>query len=706
VSEHLPGPGLHPTVEGPLGAHPRILLTGDRLAAVRGLRDASAPSWLKLSARCDEAVRARIPAGYEAWDWGNAAVDLALCHAVTRRADYASAGLVYLRALLDDRRTVGDGAGGDDAVRHDQGYSIRSRGCLAAIAYDWLHEAPGMTPELRKHALDRLVAWTEWFAEAGYNRDQPISNYYAGWFGTVAFGGIAAEGDDPRAAELLRRARRMFSSEVVPAYRKLAGGDFPEGWQYGDLVGTILGMFADAEARAGAARALDGELPWLREIVSYRAHALWPDGKHMLDTGDWSAKPAVAPPHALMALSVMLPSSEPAARQARALARLAADPSEEWLWLSAIADDPSRIAEDPRRGTTGYFAQGTSSLTARSDWSDGAVWVAMVSAPSLSDHQHLDAGHLEIVRGADALIVDGGGYGSYSSLSHNVIAVDDRKENDTYAPSQGTWSDTAAISRRDQTERYVYGLADYASAYNPAGYPREHSQRSVSRAEREMLFSRASWGSASECARLVVYDRLTLTRPTYAATFLLHGGAPPEAHDDSVRFVVGKSAAFATTLVPTHASPLLVKEPTELGNGPYYTNRPPEGTSSIRVEVRSPTGSVERRFLHAIVVGPRDLRAPPAVAITGDDAEGAAIDDEAYVFAYAGVQRKPAALGYRAPASARHHFVASLAPLGRYEVTVESDRDMCHVSLRPGEGRTASSAGVLAIDVAPGCSLR
>jgi hypothetical protein len=670
------------------------------------LRDAGAPTWRKLAARCDAAMRERIAAGYEAWDWGNAALDLALCHAVTRRADYASAALVYLRALLDDRRAIGDGAGGDDAVKHDQGYSIRSRGCLGAIAYDWLHEAPGMTADLRKHALDRFAAWTSWFAEAGYSHDQPISNYYVGWFGAVAFAGIAAEGDDPRAAELHRRARRMFSSEVAPAYRKLAGGDFPEGWQYGDLVGAILGIFADAESRASAVRAPGNELPWLREIVSYRAHALWPDGKHTLDTGDWSVKPAAAPAHALMALSVVLPGSEPAARQARALARLATDPNEEWLWLSTIADDPSRDAEDPRHGSTDYFAQGTSSLTARSDWSDAAVWVAMVSAPSLSDHQHLDAGHFEVVRGADALIVDGGGYGSYSSLSHNVIAVDDGKDNDTYAPSQGTWSDTAAIARNEQADRYVYGLADYTSAYNPAGYPREHSQRSVVRAEREVLYSRAPSGGAPESARLVVYDRLTLTKPTYGATFLLHGGALPQLRGDSVRFVVGKSAALATTLLPAHASPLLVKEPTQLGEGPYYTNQPPEGVSSTRVEVRSPRGSVERRFLHTIAVGPREVRAPAAVPIAGEDAEGAAIDDEAYVFVVAGVQRTPAPLAYQAPDSARHHFVASLAPGGHYAVSVERNRDGCRVSLRPGEDRAASRAGVLAIDVAPGCVAR
>jgi hypothetical protein len=690
-------------LDRPHGPHPRILLTRDRLAALRGLRDAGAPSWRKLAARCDEVSKDKIDAGYEGWDWANAALDLALCHASTGRADYASAGIVYFRALLDDRHKIGDGAGGNDVVHHDDGYPIRTRGCLGAIAYDWLHDAPGMTPELRKRAVDRFDAWGKWFAESGYNHDQPISNYYIGWFGDVAFGGIAAEGDDPRAIEMLRHAQRMFDAELVPTYRqKLKGGDFPEGWQYGDLVGAVLAIFVDAESRPM-------ELPWLRELVAYRAHALWPDGRHTLDTGDWSDKPAVAPAHALLALATVLPPSDAAARQARALARLAADPGEEWLWLAAVADDPSHLAEDPRRGDTGYFASGTGALTARTDWSPGAVWVALASAPSLSDHQHLDAGHFEVVRGSDALLVDAGGYGSFSSLSHNVIAIDDKKENDTYAPNQGTWSDSASIARSEQTDRYAYGLADYASAYNPSGYPKDHPQRSVARAEREFFFSRALVGGAPESTRLVVYDRITLTKPTYGATFLLHGGSPPDARDGAMRFAVGKSAAIVTTLLPAHVPPVLVKEPTNLGDGPYYANEPPEGKTSVRVEVRSTAGSVERRFLHAIVVGPSELKGAgvtSVVALEGEGVDGAVIDDEAYAFAHAGPQLRAASIGYAAPATARRHFVASLAPGGRYDVEVERDRDRCRVLLQPGSGRAATKAGVLALDVGTGCVLR
>ena len=700
-------------VDRPLGSHPRILLMTDRIAVVRGLRDAGAPTWRALAEACDDATKDNIASGYEAWDWVDATLDLALCHAVTRRPDYARAALRYFTALLDDHTKVGDGAGGDAVVHHDDGYSIRTHGCFGAIAYDWLHDAPGMTPELRRHAVDRFVAWTRWFSENGYNRDQPIANYYAGYFGAVAFAGIAAAGDDPRADALRTQARRMVASEILPAYRRqLVGGDFPEGWQYGDLVGTILAAFADAQARLAPARSPYEDLPWLRDIVAYRTHALWPDGKHTFDTGDWSDKPAVAPPHALATLALVLPASDPVEPRARALAKLARDPGEEWRWLDALSDDPTRFAQDPRAGATSYLARGTETFTARTDWSPRAVWFALTSAPSLSDHQHLDAGHFEIVRGGDALVVDAGGYGSFSSLSHNVIAVDDGKENDDYAPNQGTWSHDAKIARFEDDGTHVVALADYASAYDPSGYPADHPRRSVLRAERETVFSRSPVAAlGSESARVVVYDRLTLGKPTYGATFLLHGGSDPEIGEGGVvRFAAGKSAAWVTTLAPSGVAPVVVHEPTELGDGPYYANEPPEGTTSQRIEVRSPKGDVERRFLLAIVVGGIADRSkkdvPPATRLDGEGVDGAVIDDEAYVFQRGAPQGASAPLAWRAPPSVSRAIVASLAPGARYDVRAERDRDDCRVSLRPGGARAASPAGVLVVSLGPGCQLR
>ena len=726
-SEHWPGPAASPpspvstslpsAISPPAAsgdsrvptdpkAHPRILLTAERLRALDRSRSVSSPAWLRLEEQCRAAGREPISSGYEAWDWANATLDLAMCYAVTKRPEYARGAIEYFRAMLDDQSRVGDGQGGDEVVHHDDGYSIRTRGCFGAIAYDWLHDAPGMTPALRAHAVERFFAWSRWFGASGYNRDEPIANYYMGWFGAVAFAGTAVEGDDPRGEEMARQARKMFSDDVVARFgRALGGGDFPEGWQYGDLVGAVLAIYADARSRPGAENASE-RLPWLAQSVAYRAHALWPDGKHMFDTGDWSTKPALAPTHALLALATVLPESGAAARGARFLAKLARDPDEEWHWLAAIEDDPSRAAEDPRAGPTSYLARGTGAVLARTDWSAQAVWFALTCAPSLSDHQHLDAGHFEVVRGGDALVVDSGGYGSYSSLSHNVVAVDDGRENDNYSPNQGVWSDAARIERYEDAGKFVYALARYESAYNPAGYPKDHPRRSVTRAEREVIFSRSAVPGDPHAARLVVYDRMTVGKPAYGVTFLMHGGSVPVLEGHGARIVVGRSAAEVTTILPAEVEPKLVREPTVLGDGAFFANDPPEGTTSTRIEVPSPRGQIDRRFLHTIVVGARVAALPSPVRIEGHGADAVGVGGEAFVFV-----REPeegaTRVEYQTPHDVVRHVIVSLVPRASYLPTIARSGDLCTVGLRPvaKDGLRASEAGVLILELRPDCSL-
>src|ERR1700722_14501786 len=65
------------------GSHPRILLTPRRIGVLQGLRDANAPAWRVLAEACDSATKETIDSGYEAWDWGNTTLALAICHKVT-----------------------------------------------------------------------------------------------------------------------------------------------------------------------------------------------------------------------------------------------------------------------------------------------------------------------------------------------------------------------------------------------------------------------------------------------------------------------------------------------------------------------------------------------------------------------------------------------------------------------------------------------
>ncbi len=694
------------------GVHPRILLDRDRLGVLEVLSRTANASWKAVVQNCAEAGTGRIESGYEGEDWANAALDLALCGKVLHKDDASQVAIRYLVALVDDKEAVGDGKGGLPAVEANDGYSIRNRGFLAAIAYDWLFDA--LSAPQRKHVADRFDAFCKWYQKDGYKNDDPIANHYMGYFGACAMGGIALDGDDPRGAEMRRKARSMWRTEIIPAYLRVSGGDFPEGWQYARIPGAAMALYAEAESRATGARIAE-ELPWLRESVTFQAHALHPDGVHLWDNADWSKKPATPFPQQLYATAIAL-GDDAWGKQALFLARLAKRPDDpNWNWLQAIADDPARRGDDPRKGATSYLARGTGTVFARTDWSHDAVWVAMNSSPAFGDHQHLDQGHFEVVRGGDRLIIDPGDYDSYSTMSHNTLLVDDAKENLRWTPNQGVWGKNVSITRFEEAGRAVYAGASFGASYDPDGYPDDHPQRSVLRAERELVVSRTPLtGASGPSARVVVYDRMTVHKPTYGVTWAAHASVTPQVTAPqaasaggapaTTRITLGKSSAIVTTLVPSGVTPALRKEPTIRTDEMFLKNDPAEGIDATRIEVPSPKGATERRFLHVIAIGAATDRPPAATYIKGEGAEGAAIDGEAYVFTSAGPQTLPAAILYVAPSTAAHHVVVGLAPGMRYGLTVKAEGASCRVSVLPGGKLAASPAGTMTFDV-NGCAL-
>jgi hypothetical protein len=139
----------------------------------------------------------------------------------------------------------------------------------------------------------------------------------------------------------------------------------------------------------------------------------------------------------------------------------------------------------------------------------------------------------------------------------------------------------------------------------------------------------------------VIYDGLTVTKPTYGVTWAGHASARPDQTGSVLKFGVGRSMATLTTLVPASAKAVLLKEPTLKTDELYMKNDPAEGISSTRFEVTSPKGTLERRFLSAIVVSGASDPAPAAVKVEGEGCEGTAIDREAYEFTIAGLSRLP-----------------------------------------------------------------
>src|SRR5688572_15007778 len=271
----------------------RLVLDRPALERLAAAAERGTPAWKAVQARCDAASATPIASGYQGFEWAEAVASLSLCWHATKKKEYGETAVGYVNALLDDRFTVGDKKGGADVVTHDSGYGIRTFGAYAALGYDWLRGAPGMTPELRQRIVARLGEWLKWYGERGYLNDKPISNYFWGYLTTLSFAGLAAYGEAPEAKAWLEQAKDgLLSKKVLPVFEhELRGGTWPEGWQYGEYTALEVALVARSFKTAGGVE-LARKLPWLGQVVTHHTHALLPDKASVYDGGTWGEHPA------------------------------------------------------------------------------------------------------------------------------------------------------------------------------------------------------------------------------------------------------------------------------------------------------------------------------------------------------------------------------------------------------------------------------
>lgn len=678
---------------------PRLILTRERLERARMGALGGSKIFRDIESECSRARLDPRRSGYEGWDWGHLVARCAMAWRITGKAEHAQTALIYLGALLDDRAEVGDGKGGDAVVRHDHGYPIRTHAFYSALAYDWLHDAPGMTSELRTKIVDRLDTWLDWYSEAGYQRNSPVSNYFTGYFLALSFAGLASFGEDPRGDAMLQKAEALFEENIAPRYKKLlAGGDWPEGWQYGDGAAVAMALFADGQRTArNKDRLVD--LPWLRDIVRHHAHALLPDGTTAHATGDWGSRPTRMPSRALEVLAMVLPPSEEASAEARFLARHLRQEKDDWAWLRLLSDEPTAKAIDPRKGTLSHLANGTGLLLARSDWGKNATFVSFQCGPSIeeADHQHADQGNFEIVRGSDLLLVSTADYGAFASINHNTLLVDDRGSSLDYSPNQGAWGLDSQIVRYVDADDYVYAEGDFTDAYRPAKL-QWGAKRSVLRAERALLFVRPGV--------VVVYDRVRVADPTFGVTWAAHSLSEPKLTGNSLIVRKGASLLDIKPLLPKNIKTRIIAEPEQVKNAksPYQVNA--TWAPSFRIELGAPRGE-EVRFLTVAQTGGIGFQPQNADTIEAKDVDGVVVGQGkgSVAIVFPRKETTPPTLGTWQMKKAEQLIVIGLVPGHRYRVVSNAIQSGCSLELKPGEGKIADEGGTLLVKM-EGCVVR
>jgi hypothetical protein len=642
-----------------------------------------------VSARCDDLADKPAESGYQGFEWGDAVASLALCWHATGESRYGAAGTRYLSALLDDRYRVGDGKGGATVVTHDSGYGIRTFATYAALGYDWLRDAPGMDQQLKARIGERLGQWLEWYSEKGYLRDRPIANYYWGYLTALSFAGLAGFGEVAAADGWLRRAREELKTKALPALSTdLAGGGWPEGWQYGEYTALEIAFVAEA-FRTGTGTLIAAKVPWLRDVVNHHMHALLPDEQSVYDGGTWGEHPAKSSALALSAISVALEGvDDQRASDARWMIAHALPPlRHEHAWVALLADRAEIPKIDPRvEALRSLHLAGQGLTLARSDWSRGAVWTSFQAGPWLAeDHQDKDQGHFELWRGSDALLVDGGDSEGSATSNHNSLLIDDGGRHMNYAPNQGVWGKNVRTTRFADDGAVVVAVGDIGEAYAPSCAEDGCKERSVESMIRTFVYVRPSL--------LVIDDRIVLERGSYAATWAAHVTAPPVFEGDLASVVVGSSRVDVRTLEPRNSEHTALHEPTPSGEGPHRMNHP--WGPMWRIEVRSPTGTRERSFLHFISTAPATAQPPEARLLSGAGLRGAGgtLAGRRTVVLFA----DPSGKGSVSLGAGAEIVVVGLEPGRNYHVQVDPS-GACTLQIRPSDERSdplANAGGFL-----------
>jgi hypothetical protein len=669
----------------PTGPHPRILLDARLRAAWKEVADAGGPVTGAIALCDDDGNRDHEHSQYMGSEWSKMLQACLVAWAATDKPAYARSSLKYFTALIDDLEVVGDGKGGDKAANRDDGYAIRSLGPYTAIAYDWLHNAPGMTAQLRARARQRWAAWLAWFREHGYHARDPGSNYQAGYLLAataiaVAQGGEAAEERGPELWKFV--ADELWDRDMAGALAAggvLDGGDWTEGWQYGPLAVAEYALAARI-ARAHGLR-VDGIAAWLAGVLRRHVYGLNP-GDRMWAGGDFDDEHAYTAPSAMTLSAVALGDASPDDRRwaKGELARLKLTNKDAILYgaLATIGDPPVPV---PRTSwPTWYLAAGTATLYTRTGWDEHAIWFVAACAPTIGlDHRGPSAGNFVLSRGTADLVVDPSPYGSLSTLTGNAPTVLSKHLPVNYVPSQGAWGERVAWRWATKTRGGVVAArCDYADTYR-------FQDRKTDIPEALRDFVLLPGGDARD-ASLVIVDRATTgdaDRKMY-----LRFRVPAELAIDEAGTGTATIKDARLTIRGAHA-PAIGR--TQLKD--CFKDGTPRGkcdaarfpVTDYRVEIAGPAP----RAVHVIAATDAGGNAA-SKPLSGDGWTGVHIQSpRAAVVVWPTSDRK---LAYRAPRgkAVTHVVLDAPALAGKASLAARPDGDACAVTVTPGGALSAT----------------
>jgi hypothetical protein len=671
--------------EAPSRSHPRIWLDSATRAGIQAQVDPASEPMRRAMTRCARAYAEPGEYATGGWQGFEFVITLSSClatYAGTGGQDALTTAIKYWSVLLDDYQEVGDGLGGDTVVTHDTGYAMRTFAPYAALAYDWLHDAPGVTESLRAHARQRFDAWSTYYTAQGYLRNQPGANYQAGYAFAATLIAIAEGGEAGAAGEShwVNVRDVIWKRDLLPAFRLggvLEGGDWPEGWQYGPL--SVLEHALGARALRDNGVNVDDAATWTNALPWRFAYGQTPSTQQAFAGGDSdSDTPYRKPTNGALLGAIVGLASDGAKSLARQLNTSLSLTNENPLFdvLAAATLGPSTAL--PTTTPTSYLARGTGNWYVRADWSAASSWAVLQCSPKVvDDHQYANAGNWVLTRGADDVVVDPSPYGSLSTLTGNAPAVDSASLPEGYSPSQGFWGKKTnwAWTRRSGSGLAV-GRCDYADQFQ-----RSDVKSDVASASRDFVLIPRAEGAAT----MVLLDRVVTGAAERALHLRVRTPANLGLQGDVASGSVGSSSLTIRKLWSSAGAGSVRAMPqgTECPSSSHGCDVSKLAAGSeYRLDVAGP----DAQALHVV-----DTRTnaggspPPAELLDGTGFRGVRISDgERSVAILTAKDAKAGSLSYRVPAAAGAVHVVVDAPVdanGESDVSAVREGTDCRVDV-------------------------
>ena len=698
---------------------------------------------------------------YQGEGWHYATMPLALAFQMTGDTIYSHKLMELvdemLRAQVDPDNLPPNGYG---PLVPDSYYSTRHICPALAIIYDWCYD---VIPAPRRSAMVTLMnAYFDELRDSAYQRNEHSDgNYFVGHLFAAAMMGYASSGDNPRAQEMIDYARIRFDGTPSPLIdadhtpadffaQQFEGGARPEiardylgpnitgapfkggfdfqGWAYAN---ATFNMIIDYLLTARSATTEDLVTPrtaWFSQILRAEKHTLLPNRFGIDPTGDYGSDYGAVVGHSLpLRLAYLLAGSAdgPGAQHFVTSEVAAASPLPDFPdyiyqevykpkeWETFCFADPTRASAElvlppyytafgpsypqggPNNGAMPFFWM-------RSDWSGQATWSSWrMGAAWYGDHQHLNAGHIEIAHANDLLLIDAA---SWKGEAGSIGIVGSSLEEE-YSPAAtantlhfndfGTFEGTDPLVNGGQVvygkdevvaaelnDQFSYVRTDLSSAYNRRGDPADEANRPLDHFYREIFYIRQA------ADLFVVFDQVK-ARPSadpagpYRMHIRWHFPNRPTAAGSSLTMVQRASSLHMDFLLPQNAMVNLVDESSNPDpcDG-SVTPCTPYGYNSgtWRAEVRDPASSLSVPFLSIIKPGPASALAMTSTLVTSADSSmtGARIALQSgalHVVMFnrgpGQVPAPPASVSYQVSGAAQAlHTLGGMKPVTRYAVTI------------------------------------